>query len=167
MQALAAALITIAPLLGWQSGAHVKPSVAPGLMLSQNRGRGRELDLFAAGQHTRGGAASVDILYLQIGGRYVFDPDARTRPYVAATIGGTRLDVDREETLAPSGALGAGADIQLSPRVALRLDGRVHTTLTNATTSLQCNSSGTCAGSTSGSSFSQFVASAGLVFRLR
>jgi hypothetical protein len=160
MHAIAAALITIAPFVGWQTGGGVN-APAFGMTWSVNRARGRELDVTAVDQHKH----DVNVLSLQIGGRYIFDPDARMRPYVAATIGGTRLDVDHDVTIAPSGALGGGADLQLSRAVALRLDGRLHVTLTNAITNVQCNSSGTCASSSSGSTFTQFLASAGVVFR--
>jgi len=152
----------------------VKPAAAYGVTLSFNRGRGRELDLVAIDQETTASrqdpfglplSAKVNVLYLQIGGRYILDPDARMRPYVAGTIGGTRLSVDSLATFAPSLALGGGAEVQLSRAIALRVDGRVHVTLANGSTNVQCDSSGTCAGTTSGSGFTQFVASAGLAFR--
>ncbi|HSP33155.1 MAG TPA: hypothetical protein VLU46_02440 [Thermoanaerobaculia bacterium] len=161
---LLAALITIAPLVGFQSGA-AKTSPAYGLMVSSERSIGRELDVVAIDQQTRtrDDTARVNVLYVQIGGRYVFDPAARLRPYIGGTVGATRADVGGAVHLSPSGALGAGADVQLAKNVALRLDGRVHVTFGGNTT-LECSSEGACSGSTS-SGFSQFVASAGLAFR--
>lgn len=160
MHAIAAALITIAPLVGWQSGGGVD-AAAFGAMVSVNRGRGRELDVVAIDQAKH----DAHVAYLQIGGRYIFDPGARVRPYVAGTIGATRIDVAHDVTLAPSGALGGGAEVQLGRAVALRLDGRVHATLTNSVTNIECSSGGSCSTSSSGGSFAQFTASAALAFR--
>lgn len=186
MHILAAALVTITPLVGWEAGGSVdvnqvntsvKPAAAYGVMVSFNRGRGRELDLVAIDQESRAerhdpftepASVDVNVLSLQIGGRYVIDPDARTKPYVAATVGVTQIRAGDALTVAPSGALGGGADIQLRPNLALRLDGRVHVTLTNANTTIVCSGGGiggTCSGSSTGSNFTQFVASAGLAFR--
>lgn len=170
-------------LVGWQNGGTIevnhlstplKDSAAFGVSVSFDHGRARKLDVLFIHQQTRAdrhdpftAPASVDVSvdYFQIGGRYILHPDQRAMPYIAATIGATRLSVGRAWVINPSGALGAGVDVQINPTVAVRFDGRFHVTLSNTSAEIGCDSSGTCSGAGSGGSFTQFTASAGLVFR--
>lgn len=178
-----AALITIAPLLGWQAGGTVdlnnlptslRPAATYGVTVSWPWGQNRALDIVAQYQHTTGSrtdafgdplSADVHVLYTQIGGRVFYAPHAHWTPYVAGTIGATWLEVNGGTTAGPSGALGAGVETQLNPRIALRLDARYHLTLDRASATIACNSSGVCASTSSGGAFGQFVASAAVAFR--
>jgi hypothetical protein len=173
----------IAPLIGVQGGGTVEvnqlntsldPSAAFGVMLSFDRGRGRKLDLVAIGQHTKAerndpfeppASAGVSVEHFHIGGRYIFDPDARTQPYVAATIGLTRIAINELYSLYPSIAFGGGADFRITRTLLFRLDGRGYTTLTQTSANVSCDNSGTCAGTASGRTFTQVSLTTGLVVR--
>ena len=173
----------VTPLVGWQNGGTIEvnhlntplnDSVTFGVSVSIDRGRARKLDVLFIHQQTRAdrhdpfsAPTSVDVSvdYIQVGGRYILHPDQRAKPYIAATIGGTRLSVNRAWAVNPSGALGAGVDVRINPTVAVRFDGRFHVTLSNTSAEIGCDSSGTCSGTGTGRSFTQFTAAAGLVFR--
>lgn len=142
------------------------------MFVSFDRGRGRKLDVLVSHEQTRAArndpfqdpvSTDVTLDYFQIGGRYIFKPDERVQPYIAATIGGTRIAVDGGSGVRFSYGFGAGSDLRLSRATALRLDGRFHTTFTDATAQIGCNSKGTCTGFGTGSALTQFTASVGLV----
>lgn len=173
----------ITPLIGFQSGGAIRIAgesapldVAPafGVMLSFDRGRGRKLDFLVVGQQTQGEVqdpfvppvtVGLGVTYFQFGGRAVIHPDATTRPYVALTLGGTYLNAGGADALQPSGAAGGGVDIELTPKVALRFDGRFHATLFATAGAFSCDGGGTCSTSTTGGLFVQFTGMTGLVFR--
>ncbi len=185
MHGLAAVLISIAPIVGWQAGGTIelnnlptslKPAVAYGATVGWPWGRGRELDVLALYQQTSGSrtdafgeplSANVNVLYTQIGGRVYLQPMARTHPYVAGTIGATWVDIDGALAAGPSGALGIGTDVPAGKNVSLRFDARMHLSLANGVTSVQCSgpAGASCSASSSGGAFTQFVGSVGVVFR--
>ena len=144
------------------------------MFVTFDRGRGRKLDVLVSHEQTRASrrdpseepvATDVTIDYAQIGGRYIINPERRAAPYVAMTIGGTRLVIGSGSALRFSYALGAGADVRLTSATSLRLDGRFYTTLVEAGAQIGCNSGGTCTGFGIGSALTQFTASAGLAVR--
>jgi hypothetical protein len=145
----------LTPLVGYQQGSSVNAATF-GLMASFDRGRSRKLDLLASHQSSRDD--SVD--YFQIGGRYLFHPEQRVDPYIGATAGGAYIS----DRIFFSLSLGGGADVTLTRKSAIRFDARFHSTLSSAGIALQCDSSGTCAGNASGSSFNQFTLATGIVF---
>lgn len=174
----------VTPFVGYQGGGTItlngldtalEQRPAFGVFLTFDRGRGRKLDVLVSHQQTRAERhdpfepplfSDVTVDYFQIGGRYVISPEERTAPYVAMTVGATRIGTDSGSGVFFSFAFGAGADLRLTRRTALRLDGRFHTTLIGSNAQIQCSGSGgsgTCAGFESGSSFTQLTASAGLV----
>lgn len=177
-------MIEMTPFAGYQVGGVVEldeentgmnGSMAFGVMVSFDRGRGRKLDLLLSHQGTRAErqdpfeprlSVDVSLQYFHIGGRYFWDPDRRVAPYLAATGGGAYIRVGRADGAYLSFAIGGGADIQLSSRTALRLDGRFYTSLIGSRTEIACTSSGECSGMADGSQFNQFVASTGVVFRV-
>jgi hypothetical protein len=146
----------VTPLIGYQQGGSVDGATF-GLMASFDRGRSRKLDLLASHQSSRDDD-SVD--YFQIGGRYLFHPEQRVDPYIGATAGGAYIS----DRIFFSLSLGGGADVTLTRKSAIRFDARFHSTLSSAGIALQCDSSGTCAGNASGSSFNQFTLATGIVF---
>ena len=174
----------VTPFAGYQGGGTItlnglntplQRSPALGVFVTFDRGPGRKLDLLVSHQQTRAQrhdpfvppvSSDVTVDYFQIGGRYVISPEERAAPYVAMTMGGTRVGTDSGSGVFFSFAFGAGADLRLTRRTALRLDGRFHTTLIGSNAQLQCSGSGgagTCAGFENGSVFTQLTASAGLV----
>ncbi|MGZ7039111.1 MAG: outer membrane beta-barrel protein, partial [Thermoanaerobaculia bacterium] len=174
----------VTPFVGYQGGGTItlngldtrlEQRPAYGVFVTFDRGPGRKLDLLVSHQQTRAArndpfveplSSDVTVDYFQIGGRYMFTPEERTDPYIAMTVGGTRVGTDSGSGVFFSFAFGAGADVRLTRRTALRLDGRFHTTLIGSNAQLSCSGSGgsgTCAGFESGSSFTQLTASAGLV----
>jgi opacity protein-like surface antigen len=173
----------VTPFLGLQQGGallvgneegDLEADPAFGVMFTLDRGRGRKLDIVLSHQDTTADAddffepVSVDVAidYLQIGGRYMFRPDERVNPYVAITVGGTHIRFDGgDSALRLSGAAGAGVDLGLTDRLALRLDGRFYTTLLDSDGELSCDSSGECVGFSESSALRQFTAAAGLVIR--
>lgn len=151
-------------------------TAALALMVGLDRGTNRRLDFVYARQEgaiefddlTRPpGEARVglDIDYLQLGGRVLFQPQTRIVPYIAMTVGIARFTTDDDSAIRPAGAIGAGVDLVLARSVALRLDGRLYGTLTGGDVSVSTGG-GELVGIGSGNGFSQFAASAGVVVRL-
>lgn len=112
----------------------------------------------------------LDVEYLHIGGTYLFDGD-RVRPFMAATIGASRLKPRPtgfgSETFV-SGSIGGGWKISLGNNLALRVEARGYATLVDSDSLLFCESSdagGSCLLVVEGSFFAQWEASAGLTFR--
>lgn len=108
--------------------------------------------------------------YLQGGGTYEFEGRG-ARPYLAATLGGTRI-----EPLAPglksdtfwSMSIGTGLLVRPTARLGIRLEARAWGTLVDSNTSLFCRSGSSgaaCAIQIDGRVLWQLETSAGLVFR--
>src|SRR5687768_9152979 len=123
----------ITPFIGFQGGGELvidndeqslESAPAFGVMLSFDRGRGRMLDFVVAHQDTEVESADVTIDVFQIGGRYLLRREQRAMPYIAATVGATRVASGDASAVQLSFAGGVGADIRLTPRTALRFDGR-------------------------------------------
>lgn len=164
----------ITPFAGLQAGGELhidngKQTLAAapafGAMLSFDRGRGRMLDFVVSHQETSVSTADISITALHAGGRYFLRRDQRTMPYIAATAGGTRVASGNGEAIQFSFAGGLGADIRLGPRTALRLDGRLYTTLFGDRVDFECRGVGVCVTGISGELFQQFIGSAGLAIR--
>lgn len=164
----------ITPFIGVQGGGalvidsdeqSLQISPALGAMLSFDRGRGRMLDLVIAHQDTEAETADVSVDYFQIGGRYFLRRDQRTMPYIAATVGGTRVASGDASAVQFSFAGGVGADIRLTARTALRFDGRLFTTLFSDRLEFECRDVGVCVTGIGGELFQQFIGSAGLAIR--
>lgn len=107
---------------------------------------------------------------LQLGGTYE-GPGERVRPYLAATIGGTRVSVRSRTTESDtflSGSIGVGALLLPDSRVGLRLEVRAFATLTDSSTDLFCRTGpdlNVCALRVEGDLMSQVEVFAGLVLR--
>jgi hypothetical protein len=164
----------ITPFAGVQGGGKLdldseEQSVATapafGVMVSFDRGRGRMLDVVASHQETSVRTADVSVSTLHLGGRYFFHRDRRTMPYIALTAGGTRVASGDADAIQFSFAGGLGTDIRLSERAALRLDGRLYTTLFSDRANFSCDDSGACVTGIGGDLFQQFIGSAGLAIR--
>jgi hypothetical protein len=151
------------------------PALTGGVVVSFDRGARRKLDIVYARQETTAeriepfeppvrGDVSVD--YLHIGGRYQLVPRGRFDPYVAGTIGATRVAIRGSGGAGFSFSFGLGADLRLRRAVALRFDGRFFTTAGTGEAELVCDDSGQCSGFSSGSTFTQVVVSTGIAFRL-
>lgn len=105
----------------------------------------------------------VDVDYFQFGGIHNLEGD-RVRPFVAASLGVTRLvpkqsglDAATEFSL----GLGGGAKVWLTRHLGLRLEGRGYLTLTDTSGALFCGNNG-CVARISGGGFGQFEVSAGV-----
>ena len=164
----------ITPFAGFQAGGKLdvdneEQSVASapafGAMLSFDRGRGRMLDFVVSHQETSVSTADLSVTTFHLGGRYFLRRDQRAMPYIAATAGGTRVGSGDAEAFQFSFAGGLGADIRLSPRTALRLDGRLYTTLFGDRANFNCGGDGVCVTDIGGELFQQFIGSAGLAIR--
>ena len=171
----------ITPFIGYGTGGSVginglntslDDRPAFGVFVTFDRGPGRKLDLVFSHEQTRASrhdpfeepvSTDVTLDYFQIGGRYVFTPDQRTAPYIAMTIGGARVAIEGGSGVRFAYAFGGGADLRLTRKTALRLDGRFTTTFVEANAQIGCASGGTCSGFGNGSALTQFTASAGLV----
>ncbi|MGH8167360.1 MAG: outer membrane beta-barrel protein [Woeseiaceae bacterium] len=111
----------------------------------------------------------IDVQYLQIGGTYVADGD-RARPFLAATIGGTRFDpdpLDFDSEYFFSFGIGAGWQLQPTDRLGVRLEGRMLGTILRSDTELFCQTGpdqNVCAITSQGDLYWQFQTSLGLVF---
>lgn len=175
----------ITPFVGWQHGgalwidnrnAPLDDAPAFGVMVTFDKGRGRMLDLVFTHEMTNavrgelmppGGSVAYRTFIdtAQIGGRYVFSPAQRLAPYIAMTAGGTWIGANGQHAIGFSFAYGAGADVRLSARTAIRFDGRFTSLLASQGGSVRCDSSGSCGGLVSGSLLTQFTASTGLAVR--
>ena len=109
----------------------------------------------------------LELQMLQIGGTYQ-GPGDTVRPYVAATIGGTRVSTNAESDTFFSGSIGAGLQILPSSRLGIRIEARAHGTLTDSDTDLFCGFGpdlNICAIRLEGDVLGQVEAFAGIVFR--
>ena len=117
-------------------------------------------------------AAVVDIEShtLQLGGTYE-GPGEKIRPYLAATIGGTRIEASsrgRESDTFWSGSIGVGLAVRPSERLGLRLEARAYGVLIDSSTELLCRLGpdlNICAIRIEGDMLSQIEAFAGIVVR--
>ncbi|HEX5092580.1 MAG TPA: outer membrane beta-barrel protein [Burkholderiales bacterium] len=107
----------------------------------------------------------LSITYLHFGGTYFFEPTG-SGPYVAGGLGLTNFDPSEpgfgSETRF-SMSIAAGYQLPLSPRFALRLEGRGYATLVNSGSSFLC--SGGCVVQIQGDTFAQGEVLAGLAVR--
>lgn len=111
----------------------------------------------------------LDIHTLQGGGTYQGDGDV-ARPYLAVTIGGTRIKstASNSSDTFVSFSMGLGLQIRPNDRIGLRLEGRGYATLTSSNSDLFCYSGpdqNVCAIRIDGTVMWQFEALAGIVFR--
>lgn len=109
----------------------------------------------------------IDIQYFQVGGTYQWEGDV-LRPYLAATIGGTRVSAPSESDAFFSGSIGLGLQIMPESRVGIRVEARAWGSLTDSDTDLFCGVSpdqNICAIRVDGSVLSQVETFAGVVFR--
>ncbi len=112
----------------------------------------------------------IDIHYLHIGGTYVAD-GGRARPFLAATLGGTRFDpgpltFDSENFF--SFGIGAGWYVSASERLDIRLEARALGTFLRSDTALFCQTGpdeNVCAIVAASEMFWQFQTSVGFAFR--
>jgi opacity protein-like surface antigen len=146
-----------------------------GLMLSFQRDPQAVLDFVLSHQSSAGDLSDfyvtqredVGVTYAQVGGRYLFHPEAKLDPYIAVTVGATRIAVAGDWAIAFSFAGGAGVDIRMTPRTAIRLDGRYYTTLRDTATQIDCSvgTGGQCSLFSSGRNFTQVALTAGLAVK--
>lgn len=109
----------------------------------------------------------LELQMLQIGGTYQGSGDT-VRPYLAATIGGTRIATSTESDTFFSGSIGVGLQILPSSRLGIRIEARAHGTLTDSDTTLFCGTGpdlNICAIQIEGNVLAQFETFAGIVFR--
>ena len=124
----------------------------------------------ASGAITLPSNLDVDVHYLQIGGTYLFDGD-RARPFIALTIGASRFELNPGDFGAKtffSGSLGGGWKAGLGENLAVRIEGRVYSTIVDDDSSLFCESSGgtgSCLIVLDGNLFTQWEARAGFTVR--
>jgi hypothetical protein len=150
-----------------------------GLILNLRESANTQWELIFARQSTEADVAQfdfpfptidVDVETLQLGGTYLGDGQ-RARPYLAATIGGTRFSptlTDLDGDTFWSFSIGGGLQVSPSTRFGLRLEARLWGTLTEADTDLFCASGpqgALCAIAIDGEMLWQFETYAGLVFR--
>ena len=94
---------------------------------------------------TGGGLGSLfdlEISYFQLGGTYLFEGD-RGRPFMMATIGASRFEPDNSEYDSETFfafSIGGGYKLALTPRIGLRLEGRVLGSVINSDTAVFCRS---------------------------
>lgn len=113
----------------------------------------------------------VDMQVLQGGGTYQGEGD-RIRPYLALTVGGTRIKTRAngatEKDTFWSGSIGVGLQIRPNEHIGLRLEARAYGTLMNSDTDLFCQTGpnqNICAIRIDGTMLKQFETLAGIVFR--
>lgn len=109
----------------------------------------------------------LTIDYLQVGG--VYEPVRRkSRPFVAAAVGLSRLDATSarvDHSVALSGSLGGGFKVPLGARLALRLELRGYASLTE--TAIQATCGPGCNIELHADGWYQFAGRVGLVLRLQ
>lgn len=130
----------------------------------------QETSADATGLGLSNSTPDLTIEYLQAGGTYLWDGE-RVRPFLAATIGGTRIDVNSpgfDSDAFYSFSLGLGLQINPSSRLGVRLEARGYATLLDSDSDLFCQFSPTnnvCAVRINGTIMWQTEAIAGIVFR--
>ncbi len=117
-----------------------------------------------------GGRLDVDVEVLHVGGTAPISEGSRISSFVSGGIGATRFSPGRsgfDDETRFSVSLGAGLELPLGERVALRLEARGYLTLMDSDSAIFCESGGAddfCAIVASGSSLLQFELLAGLAF---
>ncbi|MDX1403710.1 MAG: hypothetical protein R3192_04195 [Woeseiaceae bacterium] len=112
----------------------------------------------------------LTIEYLQAGGTYIWEGE-HVRPFLAATIGGTHVDVSSpgfDSDTFYSFSLGLGLQISPNSRLGIRLEARGFATLLDSDSDLFCEFGPTnniCAVRIDGTLMWQTEAMAGIVFR--
>ncbi len=109
----------------------------------------------------------LDQRTLQIGGTYEWGGDT-VRPYLAASIGGTRIEAAGENDTFFSGSIGLGVLINPDAQFGIRLEARAHGVFINSDTDLLCRTGpdiNICAIRVEGDMLSQIDTFAGFVFR--
>jgi len=112
----------------------------------------------------------LGIEYLHAGGTYLWDGDA-VRPFLAATLGVTRVEVDNpgfDDDSFFSFALGLGLQVRPTDRLGIRLEARGFGTLLDSDTDIFCQTgpdNNICAVRIDGTVLWQLETFAGLVFR--
>jgi opacity protein-like surface antigen len=112
----------------------------------------------------------LTVEYLQAGGTYMWDGE-RVRPFLAATLGGTRVDVSTagfDSDTFWSGSLGLGLQIAPTSRLGLRLEARGYGSLLDSSSDLWCQfgpMNNVCAVRIDGKIMWQVEALLGIVFR--
>lgn len=130
----------------------------------------QETNADAAGLGLSNPAPDLTIEYLQAGGTYLWDGE-HVRPFLAATIGGTHVDVSTpgfDSDTFYSFSLGLGLQIKPNSRLGIRLEARGFGTLLDADSDLFCQfgpSNNICAVRIDGTLMWQTEAIAGIVFR--
>lgn len=110
---------------------------------------------------------NLDQRTLQIGGIYEWGGD-NVRPYMAASIGGTRIEAAGENDTFFSGSIGLGVMINPASRFGIRLEARAHGVFINSDTDLLCRTGpdiNICAIRVEGDMLSQIDTFAGFVYR--
>jgi hypothetical protein len=150
-----------------------------GLVFNIREGANTQWEIFYSRQQSDADTAAVtpsqpvvdiDIHYLHIGGTYVAD-GGRARPFLAATVGGTRFDpgpltFDTENFF--SFGVGAGWYVSASERLDIRLEARALGTFLRSDTALFCQTGpdeNVCAILAESELFWQFQTSVGFAFR--
>lgn len=127
-------------------------------------------DVDTAGTVAATDSIDLDVKYFQLGGTYIYDGD-KVLPFIALTLGVTHFDpqfADLDSENYFSGSFGGGIKVSLSERLGMRLEGRVYSTFLENDSRIFCSSSfgvGECLIEASGTTFNQWEARAGLVFR--
>lgn len=117
-----------------------------------------------------GPSVDIDLDYLQLGGTYQ-GPGERLRPYLALTLGGTRIapgSASLDSDTFWSFSLGTGLQLNPTNRLGLRLEARAWGTLVDSDSGLFCLSDvqgAACAIALDGKLLWQVEAFAGVVFR--
>lgn len=107
---------------------------------------------------------------VQLGGTYQ-GPGDRVRPYLAATLGGTRIEASSsgsESDTFWSGSIGVGLHVRPSARIGLRVEARAHGVLLDSSTELLCRTGpdlNICAIRVEGDVLGQVETFVGVVFR--
>jgi hypothetical protein len=107
------------------------------------------------------------VQYFQLGGTYQWEGDT-LRPYLAATIGGTRVSAPSDSDAFFSGSIGLGLQVFPESRIGIRVEARAWGSLTDSDTDLFCGVSpeeNICAIRVDGTVLSQVETFAGVVFR--
>jgi hypothetical protein len=174
--------IEVTPVLGLRGGATVDadppetgraeadPSLSFGLVLDFPVRSDARIEVFFDRQELEfeGDPEPFDVTidYLHAGG--VYEPDrGRHRPFVAASLGLSRVDADGarvDDDLSLSGSLGGGTKIALGERLALRLELRGYATFSDGAVQATCGPGCTVNLQTEG--WYQLAGRVGLVFRV-
>lgn len=108
-----------------------------------------------------------DMHVLQIGGTYQGQGDI-VRPYLAATIGGTRIETEGDDDHFFSASIGVGLQLRPTETLGFRLEARAYGSLTDSDTDLFCHTGpdlAVCAVRVEGNLIGQIDTFAGIVFR--